>query len=204
MVENGAIANGNGRVAAIKMAYSGGNKAIWNSGVSQQALNNSAKDYRDYLVDHAEDFGLDPKDVAKIKNPILVRKVPKNIDLSDIIESKAGGEDLGPAELATSDAKKISTASLAFLDKENGDLESPANKGFVKKALYEIAGEGELNGVTDKSGNPATNGYTRVKNAMFAKAYQDENLLQQFTESNEMPIKNVFTAMQNAAPFIVR
>ncbi|MEE0722171.1 MAG: DEAD/DEAH box helicase family protein [Caecibacter sp.] len=111
---------------------------------------------------------------------------------------------MGPAELATSDAKKISTASLSFLDKENGDLESPANKGFVKKALYEIAGEGELNGVTDKSGNPATNGYTRVKNAMFAKAYQDENLLQQFTESNEMPIKNVFTAMQNAALFIVR
>lgn len=70
--------------------------------------------------------------------------------------------------------------------------------------MYEIAGEGELNGVTDKSGNPATNGYTRVKNAMFAKAYQDENLLQQFTESNEMPIKNVFTAMQNAALFIVR
>lgn len=61
-----------------------------------------------------------------------------------------------------------------------------------------------MNGVTDKSGNPATNGYTRVKNAMFAKAYQDENLLQQFTESNEMPIKNVFTAMQNAALFIVR
>lgn len=26
MVENGAIANGNGRVAAIKMAYSGGTK----------------------------------------------------------------------------------------------------------------------------------------------------------------------------------
>lgn len=27
MVENGAIANGNGRVAAIKMAYSGGGQS---------------------------------------------------------------------------------------------------------------------------------------------------------------------------------
>lgn len=77
MVENGAIANGNGRVAAIKMAYSGGDKAIWNSGVSQQALNNSAKDYRDYFVDHAEDFGLDSKDVAKIKNYFSMKSAEK-------------------------------------------------------------------------------------------------------------------------------
>ncbi|MBQ4376937.1 MAG: hypothetical protein II793_04515, partial [Bacteroidales bacterium] len=36
----------------------------------------SAAQYKQYLIDHAEEFGIDPDAVAKMKNPVLVREVP--------------------------------------------------------------------------------------------------------------------------------
>lgn len=61
VTEDGCALGGNGRTMMLKRAYGEGGE--------------SAKAYRAELVERARDFGLDPADVRRMKEPILVRVV---------------------------------------------------------------------------------------------------------------------------------
>ena len=56
----GEVIQGNGRTEAIKIAYS--------------EYQSNAAEYKQYLIDNAAKFGLDPNAIAKMKNPMLVRQ----------------------------------------------------------------------------------------------------------------------------------
>ena len=63
----GEVIQGNNRTDALKRMY------------DEDQYKESAEKYKQYLMDHAEEFGLNPEDIAKMKHPVLVNMV----DVSD-------------------------------------------------------------------------------------------------------------------------
>lgn len=63
----GEVIQGNNRTDALKRMY------------EEDQYKESAEKYKQYLMDHAEEFGLNPEDIAKMKHPVLVNMV----DVSD-------------------------------------------------------------------------------------------------------------------------
>lgn len=66
--------------------------------------------------------------------------------------------------------------------------------------MKDVASPEELNTLYTKTGKISQAGITRVKNAVFAKAYGDDYLLTKMSESTDNNIRNVMNAMLTVAP----
>lgn len=187
----GVVLNGNGRTMAIRKAYSKGNK--------------SAQAYKQYLKNNAEKLGLDPNAVDRIKNPMIVRQVADDAPIEDIIHSTAGGSRMSASEQAKSDAKKIRTATLDKYKKENPpDLSAPSNRAFVKSILDDITTDADRNAMYTESGQITKEAIRRVQDALFARAYGDDSLLNRMTESTDDNIRIVSKVMLQCAPKVAK
>ena len=191
---DGVVLNGNGRTIAIARA---------------QARNKErATAYRDYLVENAALFGFSKDEIENVKNPVLVREVQGDISdglMRDIIGSTTGGARMGASEAAQADAEKITYAMLdAYVPNEKGDLTTAANRNFVAGILHKIVGNGEMNAYLDKDGHVNADGIQRVKRAIFALAYGDDELIAKMAESTDDDIRNVSNGMMAAAPMMAR
>ena len=184
---DGVVVNGNGRTMAIRKAYD----------------NNSADDYKQSLIDNAERLGLNANEISRIQRPILVRSLDNvvNENIADLTQSTTGGSRMGASEQAQIDADKISSEALSrYVQNDNGDFTTAANRDFVGSVLSKISNQNDLNAYTDKDGNVNADGINRVKRAVFAKAYGDENLVSKMAESTDDNVRNVSTGLMNAAP----
>ena len=191
---DGVVLNGNGRTIAIQRA---------------QARNKErATAYRDYLVENAATFGLSKEEVESVKNPVLVREVQgdiSDVQMQDIIGSTTGGARMGASEAAQADAEKITYAMLdAYVPNDKGDLTTAANRNFVAGILHKVVGNGEMNAYLDKDGHVNADGIQRVKRALFACAYGDDELVAKMSESTDDDIRNVSNGMMSAAPMMAR
>lgn len=187
----GVVLNGNGRTMAIRKAYSKGNK--------------SAQAYKQYLKNNAEKLGLDPNAVDRIKNPMIVRQVADDAPIEDIIHSTAGGSRMSASEQAKSDAKKIRTSTLDKYKKENPpDLSAPSNRAFVKSILDDITTDADRNAMYTESGQITKEAIRRVQDALFARAYGDDSLLNRMTESTDDNIRIVSKVMLQCAPKVAK
>ena len=187
----GVVLNGNGRTMAIQKAYK--NK------------NDSAKAYKQYLVDHADQFGLTPEQIQQFEEPVLVRQAANDADVNAIINSTEGGARLGAAEQAKTDADKLKLSTLdLFVDNGNGEIMNAANREFRRAAAHDIASDADANAMYGKGGDLTPYGAARVRNALFAKAYHDDTLLAKMSESTDNNSKNVMKAMIAAAPSVAR
>ena len=181
----GVVLNGNGRTMALKSVYKGKPKQI--------------KAYKDFLKQNAKSLGIDPATIDGIKNPVLVRQVADDAPVQDIINSKAGGSQMSAGETAKKDADRIKQSTLQ-LASDSGDLTQESNRKFVNAVLKDVASPEELNTLYTKTGKISQAGITRVKNAVFAKAYGDDFLLTKMSESTDNNIRNVMNAMLSVAP----
>ena len=181
----GVVLNGNGRKMALKSVYKGKPKQI--------------KAYKDFLKQNAKSLGIDPATIDGVKNPVLVRQVADDAPVQDIINSKAGGSQMSAGETAKKDADRIKQSTLQ-LASDSGDLTQESNRKFVNSVLKDVASPEELNTLYTKTGKISQAGITRVKNAVFAKAYGDDYLLTKMSESTDNNIRNVMNAMLTVAP----
>lgn len=187
----GVVLNGNGRTMAIQKAYK--NK------------NSSAKAYKQYLINNAGQFGLTPEQVQQFEEPVLVRQAANDADVDAIINSTDGGARLGAAEQAKTDADKLKLSTLElFVDNGTGEIMNPANRAFRRAAVHDIASDTDSNAMYGKGGDLTPYGADRVRNALFAKAYNDDTLLAKMSESTDNNSKNVMKAMIAAAPAVAR
>jgi hypothetical protein len=191
---DGVVLNGNGRTIAIQRA--------------QVRNKERATAYRDYLIENAATFGLSKEEVESVKNPVLVREVQGDISdvlMQDIIGSTTGGARMGASEAAQQDAEKITYAMLdAYVPNDKGDLTTAANRNFVAGILHKVVGNGEMNAYLDKDGHVNADGIQRVKRALFACAYGDDELVAKMSESTDDDIRNVSNGMMAAAPMMAR
>lgn len=191
---DGVVLNGNGRTIAIARA---------------QARNKErAAAYRDYLMENAETFGLSREAVARVDNPVLVREVQGGISadtMNDIIGSMTGGSRMGASENAQADADKLThTVMDTYVPNEKGDLTTAANRDFVAGVLHKVVGQGELNAYLDKDGHVNADGIQRVKRALFAAAYGDDEIVAKMAESTDDDTRNVSNGLMAAAPMMAR
>lgn|GEM_PF-1680279 len=179
------VESGNGRTIAIKMAYANGD----------------AGEYRNWLADNADMFGFSAEQVEKYKHPILVRIRITNIDRAAFTVEANQDDKLSftASERAKSDAKRLTGGMLElFTPSENGDLLAASNQQFVKAFLASL-GETEAAQYTDSNGQPTQALATRMKAAVFSKAYDDDRLLEMMADQTNPELQNMINALSLAA-----
>jgi|GEM_PF-880052 len=189
--EDGTVLNGNGRAMAIESAYNEG----------------KAKDYKKFLTDNAEKFGFKASEIEEIEKPVLVREVTQELDdqtTNAIIKSRAGGASFKATEQAITDAESIRFSDFDdYNANEDGDISTAGNYEFRDKILHKIATEDENTAyrVENSFGEIEHSGEAirRIKNAIYALAYSDYNLISKNAESTSDDIKNISSAAEKAA-----
>lgn len=192
---SGVVLNGNGRVMAVQKAYKG----------LADAHKKSAKAYKGYLVSIAPSLGIAPEKVQSMEHPVLVRQAADDADTSAIINSTEGGAKLGGAEQAKADADRLKLSTLEqFVDNGTGEFMNPSNRGFRRAAASDVFSDAEGNSVFNEKGDLSPTGAFRIRNAIFAKAYNDNYLLTQLSEATDNNSKNIMNAMIAAAPEVAK
>lgn len=191
--QDNVVENGNGRTMAITRAYT----------TDGDAYKASSQKYKQYLVEHAEEYGYTRDEVEAMQNPVLIRQRDASSDsLQDsIIHSTEGGMKMSASQQAKVDAEKISPKTLSLYDYDGtGDLTKRSNDDFVVSALNEMVDKSERDVVFNKDGTPSKAGIERVKSALAAYAYGDNALLERISESTDTEDQNIVKAFSAAAP----
>lgn len=122
----GETIQGNNRSAALKL--------MWSSHADQAGI------YKQYLMDHADEFGLKAEDIAKMKNPVLVNMV-------DVDDNKA--IELGQYSAQDTESGGVERIKVKnTIQKMGDDMQS-----FAKKLLDSSDDEASFSQLVDKNGN---------------------------------------------------
>lgn len=180
------VESGNGRSMAIKLAYERG----------------TAEEYRQFILDDAEYFGLDPDAIEAMNQPVLVRVRTTDIDRR-VFTVEANQDDkltFSATERARSDAKRLDDNLIGlFAPGEDGDLLTSGNQRFIQGFLKSL-GDTESAQYMTTDGKPTKALVDRIKAAVFSKAYNDDRLLEMMADETKPEIQNVLNALGAAAP----
>ena len=122
----GETIQGNNRSAALKL--------MWSNHADQAGI------YKQYLMDHADEFGLKAEDIAKMKNPVLVNMV-------DVDDNKA--IELGQHIAQDTESGGVERIKVKNTIQKMGD----DMKSFAKKLLESSDDEASFSQLVDKNGN---------------------------------------------------
>ncbi|MCY4059792.1 MAG: hypothetical protein OXG44_17530, partial [Gammaproteobacteria bacterium] len=195
VLPGGVVLSGNGRSAGIKLAY--------------QDPDRDPSDYRRWVVQQAQAFGIPRQRVQAIKNPVLVRvwdkKDATRKEIMDFAKVANRGVTLeSPAsERAANDAELIPDEMMVeYIPDEDGNPLASTNREWLRK-FSELTGARHVT----KEGGWSGQMRTRVENAVFVKAYGGELGSQLIAKKTEEPTpdgKKVLSALQRAAPAFAR
>lgn len=188
IVSGNIVESGNGRSIGLKEAYARG----------------SAEKYRKYLVDNAEQFGFTPEQISAMKSPVLVRQ--RITDLTEdeiraftVDSNKSASLELSPMESAKADSETITDDMLDILSvPDNGNVLSSDNRQFVQ-AFTKRMNQQELARYLTADGGFNKDFGTRLERAIFAKAYDNDALLEQVAEAATTEQKNLINSLTNVA-----
>jgi hypothetical protein len=182
------VESGNGRCMAILLAYKKG----------------TADEYRQWLTDEAESFGIKPDRVKAMRHPVLVRIRTSEIDRKAFTVEANQDDKLSmtATEKAKADADRLDDSMIALMT-ENGDLAAQENIPFLAAFLRSL-GDAEAAQYSTSEGKPTASLIARVQAAIFAKAYDDERLLELTADVAKPEIANIVKALNHAAPEFIQ
>ena len=187
-----AVESGNGRSMALRRIYS--------------MHPEKANQYRQWLLENADRFGLDAKAVEAVDQPVLVRirkGLPEGVSRADFGRdaNERTTSKMSDAEQAAVDARAMSSDLIdMFSPNEDGDIDTVANAPFVRAFIEKVIPESERGSMRSGDGMLSTAGIRRIQNAIFARAYNDRGMIERMTEDPDDNIKSVVGAMVSAAP----
>ncbi|EJU4289194.1 hypothetical protein N4636_005003, partial [Escherichia coli] len=138
--EDNAVESGNGRTMGIIKAYQDGN----------------ADRYREYLIEHATEFGIRPEKVESMTAPVLVRRRLTKVDRVQFAKDSniSDLQEMAASEKAFVDADSITPAMMAlFNPSESGDLLSRSNDAFIRGFMTQV-GATQAAGLVTEDGRP--------------------------------------------------
>lgn len=185
--KDGVVESGNGRAMAITLAYQLG----------------KADEYRAWLLEVADMYGLDKAKIEAMQQPVLVRVRKTDIDRVRFAMESNQSDMLAMTgtEKAKSDANRLTDAVIGRLSID-GDLTAASNRDFIMAFLQSL-GDDETAGLLTTSGQPTKQLYDRAQAAIFAKAYNDDRLLELMADDSKPEIGNIIKSLNQAArPFI--
>ena len=180
------VESGNGRTMAIKLAYQNG----------------KADEYKEFLIDEADYFGFAPEQVEAFEQPILIRIRTTDIDrVQFAIEANQDDKlSYSATERAKTDAKRLDENLLQlFMPSDDGDLLAASNQKFIQGFLRKL-GDTESAQYITKDGKPTQALVSRIKAAVFSKAYDDDRLLEMMADQTKPDLQNMLNALSVAAP----
>lgn len=169
---------GNGRITGLKQA--------WKNGTTTSYLNEMLDD---------NSHGINPEVIAGMKNPVLVRMMPKSEITQNIGDESNTGAQLGLTSLerAKTDARRVNWADVRF--NEAGTIDVATIAKFVQSM--------------PSSENLVTNGkfsqmaYDRLEAAMMDKAFGNDELTQMQAEPDGES-KSIIGALVQSAPTLIK
>ena len=186
---DGVVESGNARTIALRRAYAGG----------------KAENYRAWVRDNAARFGLDPATVDGMQAPVLVRVAQGARDRAEFARqaNESAIATMSPGELASADAQRLGSLE-GLATNEDGSINLSQSRPVVEAFLRDVVSPADLNTTTTAEGGLSQGGLARLRNAIFARAYGDTELLQSLTEAIDSNVKNVLAGMVRAAPEVAR
>lgn len=187
---DGLVESGNARTIALQRVY--------------QANGLKADQYRQHIAANAARFGLAPESITGMKNPVLVRVRTTPVNRAEFARqaNAATVAAMSPSEQARSDAARMDDVDGLTPD-DNGDFSSGTSRDFVRRFMAKLPGT-EQAGMIDAGGNLSQTGYSRIRNAVLAKAYGDSPVLLRMVESLDDNLRNVSKALMQAAPTVAK
>lgn len=185
---DGLVESGNARTIAMKRVY--------------QADGLTADEYRGWLRANAAQFGLQPEQVDALAKPMLVRVRTTPVDRAEFARQANAPTvaAMSPVEQARSDAARIDVMDDLQPD-ENGDFAT--SRDFIRRFVGRLPMT-EQAGMLDAGGRLSSVGYSRVRNAVLAKAYGNSPVLTRMVESMNDDMRNVSRALMIAAPRVAQ
>lgn len=169
---------GNGRVAGLQKLYALG-------------------PYQDYLNPLIQDteHGVDPGIIESMQSPILVRIMPKSSLVPNIADISNVRQQLGmsPTEQAKVDMGRFDLQGISFL--ADGSPSINSLRQFVASMPNE-----EQADLINKAGQPNPLAKIRLSNALFARAYENDALIDLFAETTDPEAQQILKGMAIAAP----
>lgn len=174
---------GNGRIAGIQAAHQRG----------------TTGDYVRDLKADARLHGIDPGVIDSVQNPVLVRIMPEQFVTPDIgdVSNIATGLELSPTEKARNDQRRVDLGALQFA--EDGSITPNTVIQFVRGMP-----KTEQGGLINPDGRPSSQAYDRLRNAIFARAYNDDQLIELYAQTEDADARNVLSALAQVAGKMAR
>jgi diguanylate cyclase (GGDEF)-like protein len=183
---DGVVESGNGRAMAIRRAYDTAN----------------ADGYASWLIDNADEFGIDGEELDAMEMPVLVRVRSTGVsNRNEFVRQANEGEvaAMSPLEQAESDALMLDETDMSiFAPSEEGQINIAANRPFIVKFLNKLGIAARAEYVT-ADGEYTRQLVDRVEAAVFHKAYVNRALTELVAESTDPEIKNILKGMLVAA-----
>lgn len=181
----GQVESGNGRVLLLRQLYGDGNGRL----------------YKQYLLDNAGRFGLEREQIDSMIRPMLVRRrtTPMNTDERRrfvLSANKPAVAGFSPSEQANSDADLVTMG--IFNPSADGNVLAASNQPFIRSFLQELPAS-ERAALSTAEGQPTRQLAERLRAAVFAKAYQSDELLALSAEEASPDIRNILTGLTAAA-----
>lgn len=182
------IIAGNGRTKAIKQAYAQGKGA----------------EYKQSLIEQAQSLGIDPQQIAGMKNPVLVKEFTNPVDVKKMaIESNAtGGLAMSVKEQARADSALMPDMSMLVSD-DKGNINLSRNAPLFRKFISSLPVEAQAS-MLDKDGLLSKEGLSRLQNAVLYKAYGDSKAFDDMVENTDVDVKNAINGLTQVAPKIAQ
>lgn len=173
---------GNGRIAGLQSAYG----------------NSKANTYRKELTDDVL-HGIDKKVIKGMKQPVLVRVMPKDSLTADIgdVSNTTGNLTLSPVEQAKNDAQRVSLDALQFA--EDGAVTPETVRQFVRAMP-----QSEQGGLLDINGQPTKQAVDRISAAVFSRAYGNDQLVRLYAQAQDPEARLILSALAQVAPKMAR
>lgn len=186
---DGIVESGNARSIALRRAYATG----------------KAEGYKAWVREHAKDFGLGGVDVDGMRAPVLVRVAQGARDRAEFARqaNESAIAAMSPVELAQADAQRLGSLE-GLATNEDGTINLAQSRGVVDAFLRDVVSPADLNTTTTAEGGLSQAGLTRLRNAIFTRAYGDPELLGQLTEALDGNVRNILAGMVRAAPEVAR
>ena len=174
--------------------------------ISRRLANERGLDaeYRQYILDNAERFGMNRADVEAMAVPMLVRRRTTDVDRAQF--AKRANDPtvavMSASERAQSDAMEMPDATLLQTNAD-GTLNINGSMDYVH-AFIQAMPQTERGMMQDADGRLSIDGERRIAAAITRQAYGDGNLVARIAEKRDDNSRTVANALLKHAPTLVQ
>lgn len=188
--KDGVVESGNARTIALRRAYDSG----------------KAEGYRTWLAANVEKVGIAPKELAGMKRPVLVRVGEEGA--YDRAEFARQANESPLAAMSQTEQAAADAARLPSLEdlhaNDDGTINVGQSAAFIRGFMQKAVSPAEQGSMMTATGELSQQGAKRIRDAVFARAYGDTDLVAMMAESTDANVKNVLAGMLRAAPRVAQ